>query len=63
MTSLLRNFLATFDHPATVENPGVAPEPAPSVDLDSFDSHLEERFDEGKRELAEAAASGGQSSD
>jgi hypothetical protein len=42
MTRLLRAILSSFDYPATFENAGVAPEPAPKVDMDAFDRHLDE---------------------
>jgi hypothetical protein len=56
MTSLLRILFPDFDHPETVENMGVTPEPTPEVDLEEFDDDLQDLFDRGEKRAAEYEA-------
>jgi hypothetical protein len=52
MTSIFRIFFRDFQPPATVENLGATPVPAPAVkDLAEFDRDIEELFDRGQERI------------
>lgn len=58
MTALIRLIFPDFEPAATVENLGATPVPAPAVDLDQFDAHLEDLFDRGQERIEAGEVAG-----